>query len=156
MLAKAHAKLLYKTTTGWRKRVKDKHVEIEVSFDRLKRETFPCEYEQTSKDLTDDRRLKQETLYKTRFANNTSIEQISMMSVSAITKQTSVITRGRFLSLSPTERTPIVIELCLRSRRGLWEEYYYAPFDITHYFSSNVGFTNIVVQSTRQSGAEMK
>ena len=29
-------------------------------------------------------------------------------------------------------------------------------FDITHYFSSDEGFTNIVVQSTGQSGAEMK
>ena len=26
---------------------------------------------------------------------------------------------------------------------GLWEKYYYASFDITHYFSSNVGFRNI-------------
>ena len=31
-----------------------------------------------------------------------------------------------------------------------------APFDITHYFSSDVGFTNIVVRCTGQSGVEMK
>ena len=41
-------------------------------------------------------------------------------------------------------------------RIGLWEKYHYALFDITHYFSSDEGFTNIVVQSTGQSGAEMK
>ena len=45
-----------------------------------------------------------------------------------------------------TERTPIVIQLCLRSPKGLLEKYCYA-FDITHYFS-HVGFTNIVVCST--------
>ena len=53
------------------------------------------------------------------------------------------------------ERTPIVIQLCLRSPTGLWENYYYAPFDITHYISSNVGFADIV-WSTGQFGAEMK
>ena len=31
---------------------------------------------------------------------------------------------------------------------GLWEKYYYALFDFTLYFSSDVGFTNIVVRST--------
>ena len=47
--------------------------------------------------------------------------------------------------------TPIVIQLCLRPGIGLCEIFfYYTPFDITHYFSSNVGFTNIVIQSTRQ------
>ena len=35
-------------------------------------------------------------------------------------------------------------------------KYYYTLFDIKHYFSSDVGFTNIVVQSTRQYGAETK
>ena len=39
---------------------------------------------------------------------------------------------------------------------GLWEKYYDTLFGITHYFSSDVGFTNIVVQSTAQSGAETK
>ena len=34
----------------------------------------------------------------------------------------------------PTERTRIVVKLCLRFRIGLWGKYYYAPFDITHYF----------------------
>ena len=59
-------------------------------------------------------------------------------------------------SMSPTERTPIVIQPCLRSRVGLWEKYYYTPFDITPYFPSDVGFTknSIVVQCTRQVGVE--
>ena len=35
-------------------------------------------------------------------------------------------------------------------------KYYYAPFDITHYFSSDVRFTDIVVQSMGQSGMETK
>ena len=30
---------------------------------------------------------------------------------------------------SPTERTPIVLQLSLRSQIGLWEKIYYAPFD---------------------------
>ena len=59
-----------------------------------------------------------------------------------------------FSAMSPTERIPIVIQPCLRSRVGLWEKYYYALFDITHYFSPNVGFTNIVVRSTRQVGVD--
>ena len=59
-------------------------------------------------------------------------------------------------TLSPAERTPIVIQLCLRSRMVLWEKYYYVPFDITNYFSSHVGFTNSVVWSMRQSGGETK
>ena len=42
------------------------------------------------------------------------------------------------MALSPTERTPIVIQPCLRSRIGLWEKYYYALFDITHCFSSDI------------------
>ena len=58
--------------------------------------------------------------------------------------------------LSLTECIPIVILLRLRSQIGLWEKYYYALFDILHYFSSDVGFTNIVVRSTEQSGAETK
>ena len=59
-------------------------------------------------------------------------------------------------TLSPTERTPIVIQLCLKFRIGLWEKYYYALFDIMHYFSSDVGFTNIVVWFMGQSGVETK
>ena len=59
-------------------------------------------------------------------------------------------------SLSLTERTSIVILFCLGSRIGLWEIYYYALFDITHYFPSDVGFTNIVVWSAGQSDAETK
>ena len=59
-------------------------------------------------------------------------------------------------ALSPTEFTPIVIQLYLRSRVGLWEKYYYTLFDIMHYFSSEVGFTNIVVRSSKQSGMETK
>ena len=35
-------------------------------------------------------------------------------------------------TLSPTERTTIVTQLCLRSWIGLWETYYYAQFDIMH------------------------
>ena len=36
------------------------------------------------------------------------------------------------VTLSTTDRTPIVIQLYLRSQIGLWEKYYYAPvFDIT-------------------------
>ena len=61
-------------------------------------------------------------------------------------------------SLSSTERTPIVIQLCLRSRIGLWEKYYYTLFtiDITIIFSSDMEFTNIVVWSMGQSGAKAK
>ena len=44
----------------------------------------------------------------------------------------------------------------LRSRIGLWGKCYYAPFDTTHYFSSDVTFTNIVVRSTGLSSAETK
>ena len=44
-----------------------------------------------------------------------------------------------------TERTIIVIQLCLRSQIGLWENYYYALFNAMHYFYSDVGFTNIFV-----------
>ena len=51
-------------------------------------------------------------------------------------------------SFTPTKRTPIFIELCLRSRIGLWENYYCAPFDIMYCFSSGVGLTNIVVRYT--------
>ena len=49
-------------------------------------------------------------------------------------------------------------QLCLRSRIGLYEKYYYTlhVFDITPYFSSDVGFTNTVVWSTGQSGAKTK
>ena len=63
-----------------------------------------------------------------------------------------------FTTLSLTERTPVNIQLCLRSRIGLWEKYYYALFDITqrHYFCSDVGFTNIVVRYMGQSGAKTK
>ena len=45
---------------------------------------------------------------------------------------------------------------CLRqgSQIGLWEKYYFMPFDINHYCSSDVGFTNITVQSTGQPGAQ--
>ena len=35
-------------------------------------------------------------------------------------------------------------------------KYYYALLDIMHYFSSNMGFTNIVVRFMGQSGAETK
>ena len=35
-----------------------------------------------------------------------------------------------------------LIQLCLRI--GLWEKYYKPPFDVMHYFSSDVGFTNTV------------
>ena len=35
-------------------------------------------------------------------------------------------------------------------------KYYNILFDITHYFSSNVGFTNIVSRSLGQSGSEDK
>ena len=34
--------------------------------------------------------------------------------------------------------------------------HYYIMFDIMHYFSSNVGFTNIVVWSIRKAGSETK
>ena len=36
--------------------------------------------------------------------------------------------------LSPKECTPIVIQLCLRSRIGFWEKHYYVTVDIMHYF----------------------
>ena len=52
-----------------------------------------------------------------------------------------------FMRYSPTKSTVIVIQLCLRSRIGLWEKFYYALFGITHYFSSYVVFTNIVARS---------
>ena len=58
-------------------------------------------------------------------------------------------------TLSP-ERTPIVIQLCLRSWIRLWKKYHYEPFDFIHHFSSNVAFTNIFVWSTGQSGEETK
>ena len=45
--------------------------------------------------------------------------------------------------MSLTERTLMVIQLCLRSWIGLWRKYYYTSFDITHYFPSDVGFSNI-------------
>ena len=35
-------------------------------------------------------------------------------------------------------------------------KYCYALLDITHYFSSDVGFTNIVVKSMGQSGVQKK
>ena len=57
-------------------------------------------------------------------------------------------------SLCPTACTPIVIQLCLRSRIGWWENITTHLFDITHCFSSDVGFTNIVVRSTRQVGID--
>ena len=44
----------------------------------------------------------------------------------------------------------------LRYRIGLCENYYNTPADITHYFSSDVGFTNLVVQSTGQPCVEAK
>ena len=94
-LAKDHARKLYQKTTSWIKRVNEKDLEIDVSFDQLERETFPCEYGKP-KDLTDDKRLKQETLYKNKFDNETSTEQISKVSVSAVTKQVSVILQGYF------------------------------------------------------------
>ena len=59
-------------------------------------------------------------------------------------------------SLSPTERTPIVLQLCLRSQIGLWTKYYYALLNITHHFSYYVKFTNIVVWSTGTYGIETK
>ena len=62
---------------------------------------------------------------------------------------------GGVRSLSLTERTPIILQLYPRSRIGFWEKYYNALIDITHYFSSVVGFTNIV-QSAGQFGAKMK
>ena len=40
--------------------------------------------------------------------------------------------------------------------RMVGKKYYHAPFDITHYFSSDVAFTIIVVRSTGQSGVETK
>ena len=62
-------------------------------------------------------------------------------------------------ALSSTERTPIIIQFCLRSRIGLWESiimYYYIMFDIMHYFASGVGFTHIVVWSNGKAGSETK
>ena len=50
-------------------------------------------------------------------------------------KQSSINTKIAILkSLSPTKRTPLDIQLYLRSRMGLWGKYYYAPFHITHNF----------------------
>ena len=50
------------------------------------------------------------------------------------------------LSIVPNERIPLVIELCATTRIGFFgKKYYYAPFDIMHYLSSDVGFINIVV-----------
>ena len=40
--------------------------------------------------------------------------------------------------------------------RIVGKKYYYALFDFTHYFYFNVGFANIVVQSSGQPGVEMK
>ena len=60
-------------------------------------------------------------------------------------------------ALSLTEPTAIVIQLCPRSRIGLWENINYStPNDIMYYFSFDVGFTTIVVLSMGQSGAETK
>ena len=58
--------------------------------------------------------------------------------------------------LSLKERTPIIMQLCLRSGIGLREKYCYTLFNIAHCFSSDVSFTDIVVQSMRQFGATMK
>ena len=63
------------------------------------------------------------------------------------------------ISLSLTERMCEFLSSyssCLRSRRGLWEKYYHASFDLMYYFSSDVGFTNIVVWNMEQFGAETK
>ena len=51
-----------------------------------------------------------------------------------------------------------VIQLYLRSGIGLWGKYYYyyTPFDTMHYFFSIVGFANIVVWSTGESGVNSK
>ena len=56
--------------------------------------------------------------------------------------------------MSPTERTPIVTQLCLRSQIGLWGKYYYVLFHVKHYLSSNGGIVNIIVHPTGQSGAD--
>ena len=52
------------------------------------------------------------------------------------------LSTSQTLLIVPTEHSPIVIQLCLRSQIGFWEKYYYAPLNIRHHFSSNVGFTN--------------
>ena len=53
-------------------------------------------------------------------------------------------------TLPLTEHTPMAIQLCLSSRTRLCGNNYYSLF------SSNVGLTNIVVQSMGQSGVETK
>ena len=58
--------------------------------------------------------------------------------------------------LFPAEHTPIVIQLPEISNRNVGKKYHYAPFIITHLFSSDVGFTNIVVRFMGQSGVETK
>ena len=60
------------------------------------------------------------------------------------------------IQMSLTERTLIVIQLCLRSQIGSWGKYYYSLFYITHYFHFNVGFTNIVVLCTGRSSVDVK
>ena len=47
-------------------------------------------------------------------------------------------------SLSPHERIPVVIRLCLKARIGLWEKYYYAVFDIMHYHSTKKPVTTML------------
>ena len=58
-----------------------------------------------------------------------------------------------FMALSPTECTPITLQLCLSSRIGLWKKYYLCTTDInnTHYFSSVEGFTKILLFGLRDS-----
>ena len=60
------------------------------------------------------------------------------------------------LSLSLAESTHIVIQICLSPRIQLWGKYYYASFVTMHCFSLDVGFTNIVVESTGESSVETK
>ena len=59
-----------------------------------------------------------------------------------------------FAPLSLTECTPIVIQLCLRSWIGLWENYYYMLFDIMHYFSSDVGLFGLWDSLVRRQSKE--
>ena len=42
------------------------------------------------------------------------------------------------------------------SKKIVGKKDYHSLFDITHYLSSDVGFTNTVVRSTGQSGSKMK
>ena len=53
------------------------------------------------------------------------------------------------LSQMGTDRERITIS---GTSIGLWGKYYYAPFDITHYFPSDVGFKILLFVSTRQVG----